>query len=400
MKKLFFMVTVLMACTKVQAQDRNFESCHLTDINQGWKTKTIDNVINGSLGIMLERFDQTWPTWMVGEVRNAMEKGLSKVVLEEETALTVTIDSKNGYVSVDDGGTDGEYMSACYWNRSNGHKLLAVLLGKPTDPCIEVLCTYDYDPAKKCLTPEPAILKGYRWGDKEQYTQMFCKLPKQGKNVVVQEWGKEGPLQHTFTWDGMKPVFSKTEPLEFDDGLGLIRVDFKGASPNVKDFVSALLSGNDLGESLNGMKQSWDMYRNGMKLIPGESFIVDVQNGYVGYVSEDEENRQVIECCYWNYADKKHKLVAFSNDFFQDGQAIAGQYTGIDFYIYDNASHTMKLAYAQDLGLEFDAPPGSHATSHALPRQGKTIVYTFHTPSGRIQKQMTWNGSKFIISDK
>ena len=400
MKKLFFMVTVLMACTMVQAQDRNFESCHLTDINQGWKTKTIDNVINGSLGIMLERFDQTWPTWMVGEVRNAMEKGLSKVVLEEETALTVTIDSKNGYVSVDDGGTDGEYMSACYWNRSNGHKLLAVLLGKPTDPCIEVLCTYDYDPAKKCLTPEPAILKGYRWGDKEQYTQMFCKLPKQGKNVVVQEWGKEGPLQHTFTWDGMKPVFSKTEPLEFDDGSGPIRVDFKGASPNVKDFVSALLSGNDLGESLNGMKQSWDMYRNGMKLIPGDSFIVDVQNGYVGYVSEDEENRQVIECCYWNYADKKHKLVAFSNDYFQDGQAIAGQYTGIDFYIYDNASHTMKLAYAQDLGLEFDAPPGSHATSHALPRQGKTIVYTFHTPSGRIQKQMTWNGSKFIISDK
>ena len=400
MKKLFFMVTVLMACIMVQAQDRHFESCHLTDINQGWKTKTIDNVINGSLGIMLERFDQTWPTWMMGEVRDAMEKGLSKVVLEEETALTVTIDSKNGYVSVDDGGTDGEYMSACYWNRSNGHKLLAVLLGKPTDPCIEVLCTYDYDPAKKCLTPEPAILKGYRWGDKENYTQMFCKLPKVGKNVVVQEWGKEGPLQHTFTWDGMKPVFSKTEPLEFDDGSGPIRVDFKGANPNVKDFVSALLSGEDLGESLNGMKMSWDLYRNGMKLMPGDSFIVDVQNGYVGYVSEDEENRQVIECCYWNYADKKHKLVAFSNDLFLDGRATAGQYTGIDFYIYDNASHTMKLAYAQDLGIAFDAPPGSHATSHSLPRLGKTIVYTFHTPSGRIEKRLTWNGSKFIISDK
>ena len=395
MKKLFITVFVLMACIMVQAQDRHFECTPLEEINQGWKTKTIDNVINGSLGIMLERFDQTWPTWMVGEARDAMEKGLSKVVLEEETDLTVTIDSKNGYVSVGDGGTDGEYMSACYWNRSNGHKLFAVLLGKPTDPCIEVLCTYDYDPAKKCLTPEPAILKGYRWGDKETYTQLFCQLPKEGKNVVVQEWGNEGPLQHTFTWDGMKPVYSKTEPFEFDDGLGPIRVDFKGVSPNVKDFVSALLSGDDLGESLNGMKQSWDMYRNGMKLIPGESFIVDVQNGYVGYVSEDNESRQVIECCFWNYADKKHKLVAFSNDLFLDGRAEAGQYTGITFYIYDNAARTMKLAYAQDLGLEFDAPPGSYATSHALPRQGKTIVYTFHTPAGKIQKRLTWNGSKF-----
>ena len=144
----------------------------------------------------------------------------------------------------------------------------------------------------------------------------------------------------------------------------------------------------------------FDVYRNGKKPKPGDSFIVDVQNGYVGYVSEDEENRQVIECCYWNYADKKHKLVAFSNDLFLDGRATAGQYTGIDFYIYDNASHTMKLAYAQDLGIAFDAPPGSHATSHSLPRLGKTIVYTFHTPSGRIEKRLTWNGSKFIISDK
>ena len=71
-----------------------------------------------------------------------MEKGLDKEVLEDETALTVTVDAKNGYVSVSDGGTDGAYMSGCYWNRPNGHKLLAVLVGKPTDPCIEVLCTY------------------------------------------------------------------------------------------------------------------------------------------------------------------------------------------------------------------------------------------------------------------
>ena len=106
--KLFLISILLMTCTMMQAQDRQFESCPLTVVNEGWKAKTIDNVINGSLGIMLERFDQTWPTWMVGEVRDAMEKGLSKVVLDEETDLTVTVDSKNGYVSVGDAGTDGE----------------------------------------------------------------------------------------------------------------------------------------------------------------------------------------------------------------------------------------------------------------------------------------------------
>ena len=211
-----FIITALCVCALMSslAQEKAFENTPLEDIERGWKTKPIGNVINGSLGIMLERFDQTWPTWMVGEVRSAMEKGLSKVVLDEETALTVTVDSQNGYVEVSDGGTDGEYMSACVWNRSNGHRLLAVCLGKPTDPFIDFVCFYDYDAAKKCLTPEPEILKGYRWVDRKEYTQMFCKLPRKGKNVIVEEWGKEGPVQHTFIWDGMKPVLSKTEPID------------------------------------------------------------------------------------------------------------------------------------------------------------------------------------------
>ena len=213
----------MMATMTVQAQqDRSFETTPLEVINKGWSTKTIDRVINGSFGIMLERFDQTWPTWMVGAVRETMEKGLSKQVLDKETELTVTIDSKNGYASVTDGGTDGEYMSACFWNRKNGHKLLAVCLGKPTDPCLEMVCFYDYDPQKKTLTPEPGILKGYRWSDRKEFTQIFCHLPRKGKNILVDDWsGEDGPVQHTFTWDGMKPVFSKTAPLKFDDGSDL-----------------------------------------------------------------------------------------------------------------------------------------------------------------------------------
>ena len=396
MRGLLFVLVSLFIGANATAQDRTFESTPITVINQGWKTKTIDNVINGSLGIMLERFDQTWPTWMVGMLRETMEQGLDKRVIDEETSLTVTIDSNNGYASVGDGGTDGEYMSACYWNRSNGHKLLAVLIGKPTDPCIEVLCTYDYDPQKKTLTPEPDILKGYRWGEKGEYNQIFCHLPKKGKNVLVSDWsGDDGPMQHTFTWDGMKPVYAKSEPLELDDGLSPIVISFKGAQPNIKDFVTALLMPNETDESLNGLRQAWDFYKNGMKQMPGDDIIVDTQNGYMGFVSEDDNSRQVIECCYWNYADRRHKLVAISNDLFMDGKAVAGQYSGVTFYQYDSASRQMRLVYAQDLGITFDAPTGTQTITHALPRKGKAIVYTFHTPTGKIEKRLTWNGSKF-----
>ena len=406
MKRVSLILTMgFLSVFSVLAQDMRFESTPLEVINTGWTSKTIDNVINGSFGIMLERFDQTWPTWMVGSIRNTMEQGLSKEVLDEETELTVTIDSKNGYASVGDGGTDGEYMSACYWNRSNGHKLLAVLLGKPTDPCMEVLCTYDYDPQKKTLTPEPDILKGYRWGDKGENKQIFCNLPKTGKNVTVQDWSGDGPVVHTFTWDGMKPVYAKTEPYVYDDGLDDITVSFKGTSPNIKDFVAAFLSQEDeTDESLNGLREAWDFYKNGMKQMPGDDLIVDVQNGYVGYESTDTDDdntyRLVIECCYWNYADKKHKLVALSNDLFMNGKAIAGQYTGITFYKYDNATRKMKVVYGDELGLGFEAPDGTEATSHALPRQGKTIVFSYYTPSGKRDFRLTWNGSRFIITDK
>ena len=401
MKRILLFFVSLSIGASITAQNMRAEYASLEDINKGWSTKTINNVINGSFGIMLERFDQTWPTWMVEAVRNTMEKGLDKEVLEPETSLTVTVDTKNGFASVGDGGTDGPYMSACYWNRSNGHKLLAVLLGKPTDPCIEILCTYDYDPQKKTLTPEPDILKGYRWGEKGPYNQIFCHLPRKGKDVTVSDWsGDDGPVKHTFTWDGMKPVYSKTEPLELDDGLPLIPVNFKGAQPNIKDFVSALLKNGEEGEALNGLSQAWDFFKNGMKQMPGDDLIADTQNGYMGYVSEDESSRQVIECCYWNYADKKHKLVAISNDLFMEGKAVAGQYTGVEFYKYDNATRQMKHVYAHEVGIDIEAPSGTTATSHALPRQGKTIVYTYYTPSGKVEKRLTWNGSKFIIDSK
>jgi hypothetical protein len=64
MKKLIVLTVVLMAGLKGLAQGKQFESCPLTVIEEGWKTKPIDNVINGSLGIMLESFDKTWATYI------------------------------------------------------------------------------------------------------------------------------------------------------------------------------------------------------------------------------------------------------------------------------------------------------------------------------------------------
>ena len=398
-KKLLTIVTLMLACT-MMAQENESETISLEDIEKNWATKTIDYVINGSIGIMLESFDMTWPTWMVSAVRETMEKGLDKEVLDPETGLTVTVDAKSGFVELNDYGTDDAYMSAHVWDCKNGHRLLAIRLGKPIDPCLEFVCFYDYDPQQKTLTPEPDILKGYRWSDREAFTQIYYNLPRKGNDLTADEWSDDGPLRHTFTWDGMKPVYSKTEPFDPDEYWNQpIYVNFEGASPNIKDFVTALLSREEIGESLNSMKLSWNLFLNGMNLTPGESIIADTPNGYVCYESEEttesETARLVIECCYWNYADKQHKLVALTNDLYIDGKPIFGQYTGIEFYVYDHATNSMKVAFGPDLGVDFDTPSDTNAITHSLPRQGKTMVITAHTPSGKKEKRLTWNGSTF-----
>ena len=211
-RRITMMAVILLLAIAAMAQEKGTAYCTLKEIEKGWKTKPITNVINGSLGIMLERFDQTWPTWMVGAVRNTMEKGLDKEVLDDETELTIIVDAINGYVEVSDAGTDGEYMTACVWNRSNGHKLLAVCMGDPTDPFIEFVCFYDYDSQQRTLTPEPDILTGFRkWTTQDPY---FCRLPRRGKNLVIDDWGDGDHVLHTFTWDGMKPVYKSTKPAE------------------------------------------------------------------------------------------------------------------------------------------------------------------------------------------
>lgn len=386
MKKYAFLFLLCLVGMTAHAQTS------LEDIDKGWAKKPINNVVNGSLGIMLERFDQTWPTWMGTAIRGAMEKGESKVVLDEETNLTVTIDSKNGYVEVGDAGTDGESMSACYWNRSNGHKLLAVHMSDPTDPFIELVCFYDYDPQKKALIPEPDILAGFRkWTPENPY---YYVLPKQGKTLAIEEWTAEGRRRHIFTWNGMKPVFSKTENVSDDDFS--LRVSYKGTQPNIKDFLTAYLSQEDMGESLADIAQNWELYRNGMKLMPGDSFIVDVQNGYIGYESVNDDGRKVIECCYWNYADKRHKLLAINDGYFRGEQAVMTESTGITFYKYDNATRKMNLTYEAELGLEISLPSGTTGVTYELPRKGKTMIVNCYTAAGKTPNRYTWNGSKFV----
>lgn len=180
-------------------------------------------------------------------------------------------------------------------------------------------------------------------------------------------------------------------------------VNYKGQEPTIVDFVSAILGQEFIGESLGEMEDNWKKYLRGKKLPPGRSFIVDTENGYMHYDADFVEEKechfsQYIEYRHWDCTDGQHELVAENTVNFRDGKPFAGQFSGLTFYLYDNETRKMEFCYASILGLsDIDMPWDTNLIVNSLPRIGKTIEYTFYTPSGKqTTTRMIWNGTTFV----
>ena len=182
----------------------------------------------------------------------------------------------------------------------------------------------------------------------------------------------------------------------------VIRVNYQGAKPTISDFAWAFLSiyvwdeeEDVLDESRNAAKQAWIDYRKGIPLDEGETITVDQKNGYAVYESKYEEDLVRIEMCYWNESDGKHKLFAYNVACFRNGRYDPGQFDGLLFYRYDNA--TRKMTYCDTPGFEDQYATEDGAwISYSLPRSGKDITVTTWLKDGSTQKKtLKWNGRRF-----
>ena len=200
----------LTTFTTTVGQDIYKDSTPLTVIDSEWESTTLSGAADESLIGMLDCFNKKWPTWMVTSALKTMRKG-QHLERYGEGLPTVFYEPKNGWVDVSANPMGAEFMHVCYWKRTNGHRLLAIYLGKPIDPSIHFVCFYDYSPEDHTLTPETHLIDGYHTTDD---TKFYYTLPMEGKDLIIIEYGPRGCLKHTFKWDGMKPVYSKTETLE------------------------------------------------------------------------------------------------------------------------------------------------------------------------------------------
>ena len=179
-------------------------------------------------------------------------------------------------------------------------------------------------------------------------------------------------------------------------------VKYSGQKPVITDFVNAVFSLEDIGESLGGMRGDWKLYQAGKALPEGNSFTVDVKNGYMRYDSSYTEDdgtvyNHFIEFCFWNCSDGRHKLVAENTVSFRDGKPFMGQFSGVSFYMYDGNTKRMVFTSGYDLGLDFDYPDNMEVLVQQLPRYGKTIEHRFYTTTGEVLIKTTWNGSRFVV---
>lgn len=182
---------------------------------------------------------------------------------------------------------------------------------------------------------------------------------------------------------------------------GGIRVKSQGAKPTISDFVTAYMNSISEGdddcsdESFNAVKQAWNTKRAGKALRKSETLTIDEKNGFVLYENKIDENLLRVEMCYWNESDGKHKLFAYNVACYTDLKYSPGQFDGLTFLRYDNA--TKRMTYCESPG--FEAVMGNNNgewISYALPRAGKDIAVTTWLKSGKKQlRQLKFNGTKF-----
>ena len=147
-------------------------------------------------------------------------------------------------------------------------------------------------------------------------------------------------------------------------------------------------------EYMNGIRNAWERHRKGLKQLEGDSFTLDVRNGFAVYEYKyregDSEFLTRFEMCFWNEADKKHKLVGCSRWSYENDRPSLGQYDGLTFLRYDNATKRMIYSEAPGFEVEYDN------VTYSLPRTGKDLILNKWNANGqKTQKTLKWNGHGF-----
>ncbi|MCR5560937.1 MAG: hypothetical protein K6F58_03865 [Bacteroidales bacterium] len=188
-----------------------------------------------------------------------------------------------------------------------------------------------------------------------------------------------------------------------------IPVNFQGEKPTISDLAWAYVNyatmpeeGDEeeeegyFNESIGAVKNAMSLQRANKALGAGETLSIDQRNGFVLYEWKGDDNARLrVEMCYWNESDGQHRLFACGVYYFDGDKYSAGQFDGLTFYRYENA--TKKMALADDFGFDVEYFTDDDASvTYDLPRSGKNITVNYWYQDGtRKQKTLQFDGRRF-----
>ena len=179
------------------------------DIAKYWKKRVISVPGQKSdIVALFEAFYKEWPTEEGNRIVHVTNPALAPS--EENFEEGSIIDRKNGYVeSAWYEGEDLGTISACVWNRKNGHKLFAVTFVRHA--ANGYLCCYDFDPDKRTLTPEESPVKREQLNYPDK-SPLWYDLPQEGKTLTVVEDAPGDDVAITYyEFDGQNLKFDRHE---------------------------------------------------------------------------------------------------------------------------------------------------------------------------------------------
>ena len=182
---------------------------------------------------------------------------------------------------------------------------------------------------------------------------------------------------------------------EYDDINGKIAVKYQGSRPTITDFVNAFLDFSKEKELYATVYREWLNYQKKRPLSKNTSIILDTKNGYMRYevIHPEENDTVVVEMCYWNCADGKHKLICANSIWMLEGDYGWSDDIGSWFFLYDNATKVMRTILAEDIGSLYD---GDGLTVFFLPRKGKNIKVSAAGGGDRWDEVLVWDGYQFV----
>ena len=193
-----------------------------------------------------------------------------------------------------------------------------------------------------------------------------------------------------------------------------IKVNIKGEKPTIVELFRAYAEwragkpANDESKELTNGAYNYiwlgkPAHKDGKNVF--DKKVVDIGGGYLSYTGGGTPGA-ILECCFWNTADRKN--IIFAANFTNENFGSAHTYR-LDFFLYDNTTGTMKkidppfnIRYESQQWNDRFASTEMRCVAFRLPRKGKDIKakITGHNEHGETidrEELLKWNGRGFSV---